>query len=98
MDWFTDITTANFYNWGLLLYVLCVLATLVYLPYLGYKVGFAKGYQKRQREEKPLQPPARFRQRTAEADPRRFARISRARVIARRQRTPEPRRGKPADS
>ena len=95
MDWLTGITTANFYNWGLVLYTICAAATICYVAWLGYRVGLTKGLERGREEASAKQPPSRFRQRTAEADPSRFAVIRRARLIARRQRTPQPRRGNP---
>jgi hypothetical protein len=81
--------------WGLF-----TTAAFAYFAYLGYQVGFSKGFRQGELTEraKHVQAPSRFRQRTAEAKPGRFARISRARVMARRQRTPNPRRGNPGNS
>lgn len=94
----TGTTTVYFYTWGFWAYPFVLLAFFLVVAYLAHKVGYRKGYHQGAHDEQNRSvEPTKFRQRTAESDPRRHAYVRTARIVARRQQKPEPRRGKPAD-
>jgi hypothetical protein len=93
----SDTTTIYVYTWGFILYLMLVFVALGYMAWIGYKVGTKKGFQEGREYERSLAAPTKFRQRAAQSDPSRVATQRRARVLARRQNTPEPRRGFPPE-
>jgi hypothetical protein len=93
---FGHTTTIYVYTWGFILYLVLAAATMVAMAWIGYRFGWSRGhgqgYRQARHDLQKTSEPTRFRQRTREADPRRQARVRRARMIARRQPKPEPRR------
>jgi hypothetical protein len=94
----TGVTTIYVYTWAFYAYLLVVPAAGLAIGWTAYKYGYGKGRLDEKQAQNPIVKATRFRQRTAEADPRRHAVVRTARMIARRQPRPEPRRGKPRDS